>query len=101
MIRRPPRSNSTYTLFPYTTLFRSRHGMFGGPRGNGLLVGVTVAERWKGRAKEMINAALKEGLWLLVAGPDVWRFAPALNITEADVSEGLVRLDRVLASLRK
>src|SRR3546814_1865005 len=23
MIRRPPRSNRTYTLFPYTTLFRS------------------------------------------------------------------------------
>src|SRR3546814_14037118 len=24
MLRRPPRSNRTYTLFPYTTLFRSR-----------------------------------------------------------------------------
>src|SRR3546814_13033644 len=29
MIRRPPRSTSTYTLFPYTTLFRS-------PRAEGL-----------------------------------------------------------------
>src|SRR3546814_9587127 len=26
MIRRPPRSTRTYTLFPYTTLFRSRSG---------------------------------------------------------------------------
>src|SRR3546814_4421876 len=26
MIRRPPRSNRTDTLFPYTTLFRSRGG---------------------------------------------------------------------------
>src|SRR3546814_18929065 len=25
MIRRPPRSTRTYTLFPYTTLFRSIH----------------------------------------------------------------------------
>src|SRR3546814_20124509 len=25
MIRRPPRSTRTYTLFPYTTLFRSEH----------------------------------------------------------------------------
>src|SRR3546814_19257912 len=25
MIRRPPRSTRTYTLFPYTTLFRSAH----------------------------------------------------------------------------
>src|SRR3546814_11574731 len=27
MIRRPPRSTRTDTLFPYTTLFRSRHGL--------------------------------------------------------------------------
>src|SRR3546814_7268369 len=27
MIRRPPRSTRTDTLFPYTTLFRSRHAM--------------------------------------------------------------------------
>src|SRR3546814_2328146 len=29
MIRRPPRSTRTDTLFPYTTLFRSRHGNAG------------------------------------------------------------------------
>src|SRR3546814_5766750 len=29
MIRRPPRSTRTDTLFPYTTLFRSRHRKFG------------------------------------------------------------------------
>src|SRR3546814_13022877 len=27
MIRRPPRSTRTDTLFPYTTLFRSQHNM--------------------------------------------------------------------------
>src|SRR3546814_14826125 len=27
MIRRPPRSTRTYTLFPYTTLFRTTHGV--------------------------------------------------------------------------
>src|SRR3546814_4043119 len=27
MIRRPPRSTRTNTLFPYTTLFRSLHGV--------------------------------------------------------------------------
>src|SRR3546814_3376629 len=30
MIRRPPRSTRTDTLFPYTTLFRSGHGADGG-----------------------------------------------------------------------
>src|SRR3546814_5477007 len=29
MIRRPPRSTRTDTLFPYTTLFRSRNGVRG------------------------------------------------------------------------
>src|SRR3546814_10109986 len=29
MIRRPPRSTRTDTLFPYTTLFRSAHADFG------------------------------------------------------------------------
>src|SRR3546814_15523273 len=29
MIRRPPRSTRTDTLFPYTTLFRSRQGFAG------------------------------------------------------------------------
>src|SRR3546814_13186721 len=32
MIRRPPRSTRTDTLFPYTTLFRSRHGGVRGDR---------------------------------------------------------------------
>src|SRR3546814_4848544 len=32
MLRRPPRSTRTYTLFPYTTLFRSRGSIDG--RGN-------------------------------------------------------------------
>src|SRR3546814_14054586 len=36
MIRRPPRSTRTDTLFPYTTLFRSRSGG-GGPEGAGAL----------------------------------------------------------------
>src|SRR3546814_12857663 len=36
MIRRPPRSTRTDTLFPYTTLFRSPHGMTFADTGFGL-----------------------------------------------------------------
>src|SRR3546814_3094572 len=32
MIRPPPRSTRTYTLVPYTTLFRSRQARFARPR---------------------------------------------------------------------
>src|SRR3546814_17314030 len=34
MIRRPPRSTRTYTLFPYTTLFRSARGLRRRDRGD-------------------------------------------------------------------
>lgn len=77
-----------------------RYGLFGETRGLGLLLGAPVADAWKGRAKDIVNAALAEGLWLLVAGPDVLRFAPALNIGAADVDEGLARLERACAKLR-
>ncbi len=77
----------------------ARYGVLQAPRGMGLLMGVPLVESWKGRAKDIVNAALAEGLWLLVAGPDVLRFAPALTISEADVTEGLARLDRALAKL--
>lgn len=76
-----------------------RHGLFGKTRGLGLLIGAPLAPAWHGRAKDIVNAALAEGLWLLVAGPDVLRFAPALNITEADVREGLERFGRVCKKL--
>src|SRR3546814_1269573 len=42
MIRRPPRSTRTDTLFPYTTLFRSD---LAGEAGSGLALVVVVARR--------------------------------------------------------
>src|SRR3546814_12362463 len=41
MIRRPPRSTRTDTLFPYTTLFRSRRKVLRGIV-NGVAVGVAL-----------------------------------------------------------
>jgi succinylornithine transaminase family protein len=77
----------------------ARHGVFEPARGRGLLLGAPMRPAWKGRARDVMNAALAQGLWLLIAGPDVLRLAPALNIGEADVREGLARLDAACASL--
>ena len=76
-----------------------RHGVFEGVRGLGLLVGAPMSAAWKGKAKEIVNAGLRHGVWTLVAGPDVLRMAPALNITEAEVAEGLKRLDAACAEV--
>src|SRR3546814_6518607 len=45
MIRRPPRSTRTDTLFPYTTLFRSRAGLSLHTR-RGMLFRGRFAARW-------------------------------------------------------
>ena len=77
----------------------TRYGVFEGVRGLGLLIGAPMAAAWKGKAKEIVNAGLKHGVWTLVAGPDVLRMAPALNITEAEVAEGLKRLEAACAEV--
>lgn len=76
-----------------------RHGLFEPARGLGLLIGAPMAPSWKGRAKDVVNAAFKHGLWCLVAGPDVLRLAPSLIIPEPDLREGLRRLDAACAEL--
>src|SRR3546814_1819926 len=48
MIRRPPRSTRTDTLFPYTTLFRSAAR---GPQGRGDFIGVALDGFVRGRAQ--------------------------------------------------
>ena len=76
-----------------------RYGLFEGVRGLGLLIGAPLSAPWKGKAKEIINAGFRHGVWLLMAGPDVLRLAPALNISEADAAEGLKRLEAACAEL--
>ncbi|MGQ0528832.1 MAG: acetylornithine/succinyldiaminopimelate transaminase [Panacagrimonas sp.] len=76
-----------------------RYGVFEGVRGMGLLLGAPMSAAWKGRAKDVVSAALRQGLWVLVAGPDVLRFAPSLLLTEAEAAEGLRRLDAACAEV--
>lgn len=76
-----------------------RHGVLEGVRGMGLLLGAPMSKAWKGRAKDVVTAALRQGLWVLVAGPDVLRMAPSLLLTEAEAAEGLARLDAACAEL--
>jgi acetylornithine/succinyldiaminopimelate/putrescine aminotransferase len=66
--------------------------LFGKPRGKGLLIGLPMAEGFKGRAKDYTKAAEKLGLMLLIAGPDVVRLAPALIVTD----EQIVQADRIM-----
>ena len=66
--------------------------LFGKPRGMGLLIGLPVAEGYKGRAKDYTKTAEKLGLMLLIAGPDVVRLAPALVVSDAQIEQA----DRIM-----
>ncbi|MDO7644346.1 MAG: aspartate aminotransferase family protein [Reinekea forsetii] len=74
-------------------------GLFQGVRGMGLLIGIELTPQWHGRAKDIVGAALEEGLMMLVAGPNVLRFAPSLIIPDADIDKGLAHLTAAIANL--
>ena len=76
-----------------------QYGLFTQVRGMGLLLGCVLNDAWKGRAKDIFNAAEKENLMILQAGPDVVRFAPSLVVDEADIEEGLNRFERAVKAL--
>lgn len=73
------------------------YGIFEEVRGRGLLIGGALKSEWHGQGARFLAAARAEGLMLLVAGPRVLRMAPALDIVDADIHEGMQRLTRAVA----
>jgi acetylornithine/N-succinyldiaminopimelate aminotransferase len=74
-------------------------GAFSEVRGLGLLIGAVLADKFKGKAKDFMTAAAREGVMVLQAGPDVVRFAPSLVIEDADIDEGMARFARAVKSV--
>lgn len=74
-------------------------GLFRDIRGMGLLIGCELNEAHAGKAKLISQRAAQEGVMILIAGAGVVRFAPALNIPEEDIREGLSRLKRACEAL--
>ncbi|STQ89942.1 aspartate aminotransferase family protein [Iodobacter fluviatilis] len=77
----------------------AKHGVFKEIRGSGLLIGAELAPVLQGRAKDVVTLGAKHGVVLLMAGPNVLRLLPSLVIAEADIAEGLRRLEAVIAEL--
>lgn len=71
-------------------------GLFKEVRGEGLLLGAELIETWHGKAGEFVKVAAENGLMILVAGPNVLRFAPALNICPQELEQGFERLEKTL-----
>jgi acetylornithine/succinyldiaminopimelate/putrescine aminotransferase len=65
----------------------------------GLLMGCVLAEPWTGRARDFMQAAQNEGLFVLVAGANVLRVAPSLIIPKDDIDQGLARLQKAVEKI--
>ena len=68
-------------------------GFFTDIRSSGLWIGCDLADK---NSNEVLSQAYKEGLILVSAGSSCLRLAPALNIQEEDIREGVGLLKKVL-----
>ncbi|MEH2333065.1 aspartate aminotransferase family protein [Nostoc sp.] len=70
-------------------------------RGWGLINGLELRADIEITAADIVNAAIKEGVLLVPAGPKVVRFVPPLIVTEAEVNTALQAVDKAIAILTK
>ena len=68
-----------------------RFGLFSEIRGLGLLIGCVLNAEFAGKAKLISQEVAVAGVMVLIAGANVVRFAPALNVSEEEVATGLDR----------
>jgi acetylornithine/N-succinyldiaminopimelate aminotransferase len=76
-----------------------KYNIFNDIRGQGLLIGCELIEKYQGKAKSFVNAAKDQGVLLLVAGPNVLRFTPSLIIPDEDIIKGLTKLEQAITSI--
>ncbi len=70
-----------------------QYGVFQEIRGTGLLLGCELVGRYRGEGRRLLATCVSDGLLVLVAGPDVIRLAPPLNISTAELDQGLERFE--------
>lgn len=77
----------------------AKHDLFEEIRGAGLLIGAALKPDYHGRARDVLAAAVEQGVMCLVAGPNVVRFAPSLVIADEDIDLGMSRFAEAVAKV--
>ncbi|MEI6893437.1 MAG: aspartate aminotransferase family protein [Colwellia sp.] len=77
----------------------AKYNIFSEIRGKGLLIGAELNKKYQDKAKVFLEAAMAEGVIILVAGANTVRFAPSLVIPDEDIALGLTRFEKAVASL--
>ena len=73
-----------------------KHQTFREIRSSGLWIGCELYEN--GEVNDLLDRCYESGLIAVSAGASTLRFAPALNISEDEISEGIERLEKALSS---
>ena len=68
-------------------------------RGQGLLIGAVLNEKFAGKAKAFVDAGIEQGVLFLVAGPNVVRFTPALNLTAEEFVRSVKQFQHDIACI--
>ncbi len=76
-----------------------KYDLFNQVRGDGLLLGCELSEKWKDRARDILTQCTEEGLLILMAGANVLRLAPPLIIGEKDIVAGVAVMGRAIERL--
>jgi len=77
----------------------AKYSLFSEIRGKGLLIGAALNDTYQGRAKEILLAAMDEGVMTLIAGANVVRFAPSLIIPDEDIRAGMAMFEKAVAKI--
>jgi acetylornithine/N-succinyldiaminopimelate aminotransferase len=81
------------------TQLNEKYDVFTEIRGKGLLIGCQLNEKYTGKAREFMIAALHEHLMILMAGPNVIRLAPSLLISESEIEQAIIAFDKAIAKV--
>jgi predicted acetylornithine/succinylornithine family transaminase len=77
-----------------------KHNVFVDVRGEGLWLGCELTAKYDNKAGDFMKAGHRHNVVFLTAGNNnILRFAPALNITDAELDEGLARVERAVAEI--
>jgi len=74
--------------------------LFSDIRGRGLMIGAELVPAYAGQANAISDIARQHGVLMLVAGPNVLRFLPPLNITNEELKQASLRLRNALEQFK-
>ncbi len=89
------------TIVTKLTELGEKFGLFQEIRHGGLLIGCELTDKYHGRAKDFVIEGHNQGVMLHVAGANVIRLLPALNISDAELTDAFERIEKTFAKIAK